>query len=74
MWGCEQCGTQGIAGSLTFCPQCFSPRPEPPAGTTIASEEEKASADGDLTQSSSPGPADDPQTPSKSDWGVKKRG
>jgi hypothetical protein len=73
MWGCEKCGTQGIAGSLDFCPHCLSPRPEPPAGVT-ASEEDKAPAEGDLTQSSSPSPADTPQAPSKSDWGVKKRG
>ena len=26
MWDCEHCGCQAIAGSLTFCPQCYTPR------------------------------------------------
>lgn len=26
MWDCEHCGCQAIAGGLTFCPQCYTPR------------------------------------------------
>jgi hypothetical protein len=36
MWDCEHCGCQNIAGSVTFCPQCFIPRnaePEPQEST-----------------------------------------
>lgn len=27
MWDCEVCGCQAIAGTVEFCPQCFTPRP-----------------------------------------------
>lgn len=27
MWDCEHCGCQAIAGTVTFCPACFTPRP-----------------------------------------------
>lgn len=26
MWDCDVCGCQSIAGSVTFCPQCYTPR------------------------------------------------
>jgi hypothetical protein len=28
MWDCETCGCQAIAGTLTECPVCRTPRPE----------------------------------------------
>ena len=28
MWDCEHCGCQAIAGTITFCPMCFTPRPD----------------------------------------------
>lgn len=26
MWDCDHCGCQAIAGTIEFCPQCFTPR------------------------------------------------
>ena len=39
-WICAECGCQGIAGDLTFCPQCFKDRPQGEAPSPETAEAE----------------------------------
>jgi hypothetical protein len=64
LWDCTECGCGAIAGSLDFCPQCFSPRSEvdvpAEAGQPVASDE----------GSSRPSVPASPQAPDSEDgWG-----
>lgn len=36
MWDCEHCGCQAIAGTLDFCPACFTPRNEDVAAEPLS--------------------------------------
>lgn len=44
MWDCERCGCQAIAGTINFCPQCFTPRPQAQETASDTPSEKSAEA------------------------------
>lgn len=72
MWDCDHCGCQAIAGTITVCPMCGTPR------------EEVVPAESSASDASSPAIAvvDDRETPQapgseetdEEDWGSAKNG
>jgi hypothetical protein len=66
MWDCEKCGCMAIAGSLGFCPQCFTPKEEAMAKVTV--EGGATNADEQNTVQTAPdGPQEPPETPPADD-------
>lgn len=56
MWDCEHCGCQAIAGDLTFCPQCYTPRTQnetsdEPNGGSAEGQSSELSPSADATPS-----------------------
>jgi hypothetical protein len=62
MWDCEHCGCQAIAGTLTFCPQCFTPRYEDVAAESPAPDA-SASAPAAVEDRETPQPLEGPTGP-----------
>jgi hypothetical protein len=82
MWDCEHCGCQAIAGTLTFCPQCFTPRDEDVAAESPAPDA-SASASATVEDREIPQPPEGPTEPTRSnesgdpnegDWGPPDNG
>ena len=60
MWDCEKCGTQGIAGSLDFCPTCRESRPSDDVAAESGGTPEPSPA---FQGSSGVPPPDDAESP-----------
>lgn len=71
MWDCERCGCQAIAGTLTFCPMCYTPREVVAAESPVPGASAPANADAGVRETSQPlksknGSADSDE----GDWGL----
>jgi hypothetical protein len=62
MWDCEHCGTQAIAGTITICPVCLTPRNQDVSA-------EPLSPDASAPTEAAVGDREAPQTPDGSDEG-----
>jgi len=72
MWDCEHCGCQAIAGTITVCPMCFTPRNEDvAAGSSVPAASAPASAAVGVRET--PQPPADPEIGAvlgEEDWGL----
>lgn len=65
MWDCEHCGCQAIAGTVTFCPQCFTPRYPENVAAESSTPDASASTDANVEVRETPQPH-----PDDGDWGT----
>jgi hypothetical protein len=75
MWDCEHCGCQAIAGTITSCPQCHTPRYEDVPAESSGPDASATDTDGppavdrETPQAPTPAEPDLGEVPNLGDWG-----